>query len=419
MNSEQDSSIQTLLIKIDKASQTQNWSGCNDYIQQLPIWGTKNSFAQIDSHFQKQILEFAITILINGDFQDKWDITKIFPRLGENTVEVLDSLLKNNSLNAETQWFIAKILGNFKTESAVNTLANLLENCSDSEIIAICAKSLSQIGQPAIKTLIALLAKPDFRLIATKSLAHIRLAAAIPTLIDLATDNNSKIRKLAIEALGSFHEERVFRVLVVALKDPESSIRREAVSALGFWSHLATELDLVIYLQPMLSDLNIEVCRQATISLSRIKNKSAIEALNQALKSSYTPPVLKFDLVKALAWSENSNALVFLQEAFWTETNSICQTIITALGRISTQELKSQAISILREFWNLSSSAKIDTEIRKTLATALGDLEATTARDILENLLKDKEKTVQLHAIASIKKLDLVDQSDKLKSPIK
>ncbi len=81
--------------------------------------------------------------------------------------------------------------------------------------------------------------------------------------------------------------------------------------------------------------------------------------------------------------------------------------------------MRSQAISILREFWNLSSSAKIDTEIRKTLATALGDLEATTARDILENLLKDKEKTVQLHAIASIKKLDLVDQSDKLKSPIK
>jgi len=409
MNSEQDSTIQTLLIKIDKASQTQNWSECNNYIQQLPIWGTKKSFAQIDSHLQQQILKFAITILINGDFQDKWDIAKVFPLLGENIVEVLDSLLKNKSLNAESQWFIANILGNFKTQSAVIALANLLENCSDSEIIAICAKSLAQIGQPAIKTLIALSVKPDFRLLATKSLAHIRLVAAVPTLINLATDNNAEIRKLAIEALGSFYEERVFSILIEALKDPESSIRREAVIALGFWSHLSTELDLVGYLQPMLADLNLEVCRQTAVSLSRIKNKSAIEALNQALKSSYTPPVLKLDLVKALAWSENSQALVFLQAAFWTESNSICRIIITALGRISNQELKTQAISILREFWNLSPSEKIDTETRKILAIALGDLEATTARDILENLLKDQEKIVQLHATASIKKLDLVN----------
>ncbi len=409
MNSEQDSTIQTLLIKTNRALQNQDWAECNHYIQQLPIWGTKKSFAQLDDHTRQQVRELAITILVNGDFQDKWDIAKIFPLLGENIVEVLDSLLKTNSLSAETQWFIASILGKFKTRSAVVTLANLLENNQDSEIIAVCAKSLAQIGQPAINTLVSLLEKPHFRIIATKSLAHIRLVAALPTLIDLATDNNPEIRKLAIEAIGSFHEEKVFKTLIGALKDQESIIRQEAVTALGFWSHLSADLDLVRALQPMLTDLNLEVCRQTAISLSRVKSKSAIEALNQALKAPYTPPILKLDLVKALAWSEHSLALVCLQKALWRESTLVCQTIITALGRINNQELKSQAISILSEFWQLSSPDKSDIEIRKTLATALGNLEATKARDILENLLTDPEKIVQLHATASIKKLDLVD----------
>lgn len=411
MNSKQDSTIQALLSNLDRASQIQDWAECNNYIQQLPIWKTKTNFAQLDAPKQQKILEFAVKILINGDFQDKWNVAKIFPLTGENTVEILDSLLRTKSLEIETQWFIASILGNFKTNSAVIILANLLENCADSEIIAVCTKSLTQIGQPAIATLVGLLAKPKFRLIAAKSLAHIRLVAAVPALIELSTDNNFEIRKLAIEALGSFHEERVFRILVEALKDRESNIRKEAVSALGFWSHHSTKLDLVTYLQPMLTDLNLEVCRQATVSLSRLQNKSAIEALNQALKDPYTPPALKLDLVKALAWSEDRSALVHLQEALWAETTPVCRTIIIVLGRINTQELKSQAISILREFWDSSSPDQIETESRKTLATALGDLGAKTARDILENLRTDSEKIVQLHATASLKKLDLIESA--------
>ena len=97
MNSEQDSTIQTLLTKIDKASQTQNWAECNNYIQQLPVGRDKTSLAQLNTLTQQQILKFAVKILTNGDFQDKWDIAKIFPLIGESSVEVLSSLLSASS----------------------------------------------------------------------------------------------------------------------------------------------------------------------------------------------------------------------------------------------------------------------------------------------------------------------------------
>jgi HEAT repeat protein len=405
MRAKEIKEINTFLQQAQREAETHNWLEVNYYLQQLPIVSANLSFEEIPLVTQEQILQLAVTVLVNGDFQQKWNVAKVFPGIGTYGIASLIAILDNETIDTETKWFTVRILGNFKEQRVVIGLARLLQSTSESELIAIASESLAKIGIPAIETLIDLLQKPEYRLFAAKSLAYIRLAPVLPALVELATDENPEIRLLAIEALGSFHEAQIPPVLIQALKDTHSMVRKEAVIAIGFCADLCQELDLVSHLQPLLYDLNSDVCRQTAISLGKMDCESAIKALNETLRSPNTALSLKLDIVKALAWSESSLALDYLQAAIKIESNLVCHEIIVVLGRINISELKLQAIAILGDFWNSSPLAKTDFECKKALAMALGELQARIKKDILEQLAQDESKMVQLYAIASLKKL--------------
>ena len=405
MRSKPTAEITTLLERAKQKARAKNWLEVNYYLQQLPVFTTKTGLENIDRETIEQIIHLALSSLIQGDFEQKWHIAKIFPLIEAPAILPLIAITEDETIDTETKWFVARILGNFKKPEAVVALAKLLQNTKEADLIAICAKSLAAIGTPAIAVLTELLNKPEYRLVAAKSLAHIRLTSVLPTLLKLAKDKNPEIRLLAIEALGSFRDRQIIAVLVKALKDTHSAIRKEAVIALGFGANFNTEWDLVSCLQPVLYDLNQDVCRQAAISLGRIGNKSAIIALDKSLRSPKTPLSLKIYLVKALAWSENTLALDCLQEAIHREDILVCQEIIVILGRISSSHLQSRAIAILQSFWHSTPSQSLDFESKKALAMAFGELHAIEAKDILEQLTLDEHKMVKLHAIASLKKL--------------
>ena len=386
-----------------QAAQEQNWQKVTYYLQQLPVLATKASFEETEQKIQEQIWQLALIVLTQGDFSEKWQIVKLFSLMGTSGIAPLISTLENDTTDTETKWFAIRTLGQFKQPRVVIALAQLLQNTQDPDLMAIAAKSLAQIGTPAVETLIDLAKNPDYRLVAATSLAHIRLSPVLPALLELAADDNAEIRLLAIEALGSFRDRQVPPVLIKALQDTNSTIRKEAVIALGFRSDLAQELDLVTHLQPLLYDFNPDVCRQTAIALGKMKNEVAIKALDEAVRSPNTPLILKLDAIDALAWSNMSLALDCLQEAIKRENNLVCQKIITVLGRIKPIPLKTKAIAILENFWH--SSQHIDVETKKSLAMALGALQAVTAQDILEQLAQDETKMVKLYAISSLKKL--------------
>jgi HEAT repeat protein len=405
MKAKEINEINIFLQQAQREAETHNWLEVNYYLQQLQIVVADLSVEAIALITQQQILELALNVLVNGDFQQKWNVAKVFPQIGTYSIPSLIAILENETIDTETKWFTVRTLGNFKEQRVVIGLATLLQSTSELELIAIASESLAKIGIPAIETLINLLQKTEYRLFAAKALAHIRLAPVLPPLLNLATDENPEIRLLAIEALGSFHEAQIPPVLIRALKDTHSMVRKEAVIALGFCTNLCQELNLVSHLQPLLYDLNPDVCRQAAISLGKMDRESAIKALNKALNSPHITPSLKVDLVKALAWSENILALDYLQAAIKTENNSLSYEIIVVLGRIDTLELKPRSIAILKDFWHSSPLAKSDVECKKALGMALGELRAKKEQDILEQLAQDENKMVQLYAIASLKKL--------------
>lgn len=405
MKSKQIISIDASLLQAKQEAQQENWSEVVYYLRNSPIFATKSSFSQTDNQEQELAVELALATLIKGEFQQKWDIAKVFPFMEVKIIAPLITLIEDAAIDTETKWFAARSLGNFSEQTVVIALAQLIQNTQDSDLVAIAAKSLVNIGNPAIEVLIALAKKPESRLIAAKSLAHIRLAPALPTLLELVKDNNPEIRLLAIEALGSFHQPEIPPVLIEALKDTHSKVRKEAVIALGFCPDLCSTLNLVECLQPLLYDLNPDVSRQTALSLARMNHPRAVKALNEALESQYSSLDLKFNLIKALAWSNLNSALHCLQDAIKKEDESIRREIIIALGRIRKPELKPQAFTILEEFWYSFSSNELDFESKKALATALGELKAIEGKDILLQLSGDREKIVRLYAVSSLKKL--------------
>lgn len=409
------SSNSVALRQIQSQAAAKNWLEVNYQLQQLPCLASPTHFQTTEAKVKAQVIELALQVLIAGDFQQKWHVAKMFPLMGQDILPSLAALADPEQVDNETQWFVASILGNFKTQVAVIALAKILQTTQEPDLIAIAAKSLTQIGDLAVATLINLLEKPPHRLVAAKSLAHIRLVSALPTLCSLAADTNPEIRLLAIEALGSFHSPEVTNTLLQALQDTSSLVRKEAVTALGFRQNIEDRSTIVEQIAPLLYDINLDVCRQTAIALSRMKSESASKLLNLALQSEQVSLVIKIDIVKSLAWSEVGLALDYLLDylevAYRDANEIICQEIITVLGRISTRELKPKAIAILQNFWFANHPDRIDFASKKALVTALGELRAVTAQDILKQLAQDTNKTIQLYALASLKKIGIKPDS--------
>ena len=330
------------------AVQQQNWLEVSNQLKLLPQ--SKAKLFLLEPEDWHTAFHLALKMLIEADFQHRWEITKLLPLFGEEIIEPLCNLALDETLEVEVRWFICKVLGKFPHQRVVLTLVKLLQQTTSSELIAIAEKTLIEIGDRAVDALIDLLSQPQYRTLAVRALSYIRTSKTIAPLLEVSTAEESELRTIAIAALSSFHDARIPPVLIAALQDRASSVRREAAIALGFRADLCQELDLITQLQPLLYDLDLEVCRQTAISLGRMKQIEATTALFDVLQADTTPYGLKSDLIKALAWSENASAIGYLQQGLNKASESIVREIIMVLGRITTPELKPPATKVLTNF---------------------------------------------------------------------
>jgi HEAT repeat protein len=388
-----------------KAAQAQNWLEVSNQLQQLPQSKSDNDSQQLllNPRDWQTVFDLALEMLIKADFQYKWEITKLFPLLGHQIITPLNILALDETVATEVRWSICQILGNFPEQSVVLTLVQLLQQSTDNELISIAGKTLVKIGDCAIDALVDLLSEPKYCFLATKSLSYIRSASTITPLLTITTHEDAELRAMAINALGSFHDQRIPPVLITALQDRSGTVRKEAAIALGFRPDLCQSMDLVKHLQPLLYDLNLEVCSQAAISLGRMHQPSATNSLFEVLQADTTPISLKLDLVKALGWSKLSSGIANLEKALANSSELIKEEIIIVIGRNATPELKHQSAQVLITFWQQQPS--LSASIRQALATSLGEIGDRSAIPVLEELAQDRDHKVQLHAISALKKL--------------
>jgi HEAT repeat protein len=354
----------------------------------------------------EELLNFALLRLENGDFQQRWEISKVLMKLGNVAVPALIEFLNDEDAEDELLWYAAKILGDLKNPEAISPLIELLQTSEREELPAMAASALGQIGIEAISALSTLLADDTTRLLAVRSLAYIRHPEIITPLLSVVDDSQIAVRVTAIEALSSFHDSRVVSVLMRAIDDQNDAVRLQAVLALGFRPDLREQLDLVSKLKPKLYDANSEVAHVAVLSLSRMGCDTASQYLYELILSPQTPLKLQLEAIRALSWLGTTSALEYLQNLLnKVQSLTLWQQIVVVLGRIQQPNLTTKASEILVEMLRLSHPATEAGSIRSAIAFALGQLGSIQAIEPLQQLITDADELVRIHAIASLKNL--------------
>jgi HEAT repeat protein len=396
------------------AAQQGNWSLVSQYLQQLPLGKNPTDSdaesAPLNDTDLEQVLNLALDVLNAGDFQERWEVAKVFPKLGAIAIAPLIEILEDEDAELELRWFTGRILGEFNHPSVITTLVDLLTSSEDEDLAVMAAAVLSSFGESAIEALTGLLADPDSRLLATRSLSQIRRPEIIAPLLGVVRDPQVAIRATAIEALTSFHDPRIPPVLLDALNDHVAAVRKEAVIGLGLRSDLREELDLLNRLKPLLYDFNLEICQQAAIALGRLGTDDAAEALFDVLQSSATPVSLTYDLIRALGWVGTTKSLDYLQQALIGAAVESTLEIVRVLGRLEEPVLKTKAAQILIDFLNSEHPAAREATVKQAIAQAWGQLGEISAIDALVGLLADPADSVRLHAIAALKNFPTTHQ---------
>jgi HEAT repeat protein len=396
-----DTSISNTLEQAMTAARGRNWLLVTQCLQELPL--DRNNKRSASS--SATILNLALEVLAAGDFQERWEVAKIFPAIGETAIVPLVEILEDEDADLEFRWFACRILGQFPQPMAVMSLVKLLEIEEDEDLTEMAAQSLANLGSSAILPLSNLLAKEESKLLAVKALSHIRHPDTIAPWLTVVNDPLPAIRATAIEGLNSFHDPQITTVLLEALKDTATAVRKEAIIGLGLRvGEIPENCNLVNYLKPLLYDLNGEVCRQAVVALGRVGTDAAADALFPILKSPLTPIGLKIEIVRGLSWMETAKALDYLQEGLIWGSESICIEIISVLGRIESLSLKPKANQIIIDFLHSGQAICQETLIKQAIALSLGQLGESTGIDSLQELAEDGEEGVRLHAIAALNK---------------
>ena len=403
-----------LLEQATAAAYQENWSLLNQYLQHLPL-GTSATDADADSAALhetdlEQVLNLALEVLDGGDFRERWEVAKLFPKLGERAIAPLIEILEDDDTDMEVRWFAGRILAEFNHPTVILTLVNLLKTAEDEDLAAMAANALSSLGNSAVDALAGLLADPQTRLLGTTALSQIRRPEIIEPLLSVVHDSQVAVRSTAIEALSSFHDSRIPPVLLEALDDQAAIVRKEAVTGLGLRSDLWAQLGLLNRIKPLLYDFNREVCQQAAIALGRSGMDEAAHALFEVIQSPATPVPLQIDFIRALGWVGTDKALDYLQQALAHVSVECVHEIVTLLGRIEQPVLKTRATQILLDFADSSYPATTSVTVKQALAQALGYLGELRAMDALVRLLADPTDSVRLHAIAALKNFPTAHQ---------
>ncbi|HBE20867.1 MAG TPA: PBS lyase [Cyanobacteria bacterium UBA11149] len=416
----QDSRIADILEQAMAAAKGNNWLLVTQCLQELPLerhrkpsqpprersTARKGSHGvMLDEGDRDIILKLALEVLAEGDFQERWEVAKIFPAMGEIAIAPLTDIISDENADLECRWFTCRILGEFPQSVVVMSLIQLIERNEDEDLTEMAAQSLANLGSAAIVPLSNLLAKEESRLLAVQGLAHIRHPDAIAPLLSIVKDPSPIIRAIAIEALNRFHAPQITTVLLESLKDTATAVRKEAIIGLGLRvGELPENCNLVNHLQPLLFDINIEVCRQAAVALGRVGTDAAAHALSLILKSPLTPTGLKIETVRSLSWIGTPQALEYLGAGLEGESKSTCLEIISVLGRTEFPSLKPKATQIIIDFLHSGQGICQETPVKQAIALSLGQLRESSGIDSLRELAQDSEEGIKLHAIAALKK---------------
>ncbi len=356
-------------------------------------------------------LRSVLTELENGDFQSRWETAKQIPEFGQPAIAFLVDLLYNNADDPELQWFVVRILGQFNHTDAVMALAQLLQE-TDDDVAEMAAQMLAQIGPQSVDALAVLIESSPSRVLVVSALSQMQDAVIVPLLLKVVADVEVSVRLKVMETLSRFHDPQIIPTLLQGLADLSAKVRQAAIAGISYRADLFQEHhhDPVALIQPFLNDLNVQVCQAAALALGRLGTNAATQALCTTASAKNVPIPLKLTIVQALGQISNDQSVQVLQK-LWPRANSslqvvddedqtLAEAIVKALALNRQADRSTQAL-----IYCLHHQPTSDPALKKTIASALGQLADLQAIPELLQLLGTPDRGVRLHAIAALKQI--------------
>ena len=155
-----------LLQQAQTAAHQADWALLNRSLQHLLNEDYSPSSSDADRF--ALLLDLALQSLESGDFQDRWDIAKLFPSFGVAAIAPLLDLLRDADVDSEVQWFAIRILSSFNHPSVVTALVDLLKTSIDKDLNEMAVTTLAAMGSGAIEILTQLIDQDNTRRSALK-----------------------------------------------------------------------------------------------------------------------------------------------------------------------------------------------------------------------------------------------------------
>jgi HEAT repeat protein len=212
--------------------------------------GAVRSLAGMGEELAEMLPELVLELANDAEYQSSYalgvrtiadDVAGILSDLGQRSIPVLRTTVRDPKLPLEVRARAAVILSRLQAEDAVLALPSLIEALTDSRLRGIAAEALGELGgraRNAIGPLEALAnGQGRFRFRASASLARIdhanrAVGEALNQLQAAIMHDTPRERALAVGELGMFGE-RSIPLLVLAVRDTDPLVKAAAALRLG------------------------------------------------------------------------------------------------------------------------------------------------------------------------------------------
>jgi HEAT repeat protein len=375
------------LAPIFTAADRGDWPEVLQYLNALSVAGNGPD----------EILKLSLAASADDDLESAREIAKFLDY--ELAVPALLAFLTDPATDPEQQWLLLEFLGKCPPALTVAQVADCLVTATNSAVVDCLVRALVEFGPEAIDHLTVLLRQPEQRMIAIAALARIRHSQTIEPLLSVMTDPDPVVQEIALEALSSFHDQRVPPLLLTKLTDIHATLRRVAATGLGLRKDLVLTLDLVSNLQPLLQDPEPAVAIAAAVALGRMDTDDAGAALT-SIDPAWSSE-LGLQILRSLGWLNRVAVLdaldrILEQEVVdgWSENAAI--EAIRAVGqqRVDADRASQSLMNFLKR-----SAASLTVRSQQEIVVAIGNLQGSQMVDHLVQCLDDAQKPVRWQAI--------------------
>lgn len=367
-----------------------------------------------------ELLNLGLSLLLSGDFQGRWDVAKLLPKLGSRAIAPLLQILVDEEEEEELRTFAGSILQQFNQPVVIAGLVEVLKTTESEELRAQGAEILSSFGHSALPVLQELLENPTTRELAVGALIRIPHPDVMSALLSVVPDDNPQVYALALEGLSHFHDPRVVPALMTGLDHVMARVRSAAVVGLGLRSDdtslsLVSREQVVGKLGDRLWDFNLQVCQQAAIALGRLATLEGAIALCRVLTSDCTPEPLQQSTIQGLGLMLDADsevavvALDIVLESFLgaRDSDTVTLDMIKVVAQVQPRELLERVTIALIHGLTLAFTPRVKGEIALTLGYLRCDcfsdgLDYRALMSLIE-LLAEDDIGVRLHVIAALK----------------